>query len=65
MKLGGLGMGVNGFGFAGSARPPSSEELASAFRPYLDTCIQAFSPARSMFESNFPVDKVSFAYGTF
>lgn len=65
VKLGGLGMGVNGFGFADAALPPGSEALAAAFRPYFDTCIQAFSPARCMFESNFPVDKVSFGYRTF
>jgi len=37
--------------------PPGSEELADAWRPWMDVCIAAFGPARSMFESNFPVQK--------
>ena len=37
--------------------PPSSEEVATAWRPWIETCIEAFGPARSMFESNFPVQK--------
>jgi L-fuconolactonase len=37
--------------------PPSSEEVAAAWRPWIETCIEAFGPARSMFESNFPVQK--------
>ena len=42
--------------------PPSSEELAAAWRPYIETCIAAFGPERAMFESNFPVDKGSCSY---
>jgi L-fuconolactonase len=42
--------------------PPSSEELAAAWRPYIETCIAAFGPERAMFESNFPVDKDSCSY---
>jgi len=37
--------------------PPSSEEVATAWRPWMETCISAFGPARSMYESNFPVQK--------
>ncbi len=37
--------------------PPDSEEVAAAWRPWLETCIDAFGPARSMYESNFPVQK--------
>jgi len=37
--------------------PPGSAEVAAAWRPWIDTCIEAFTPARSMFESNFPVQK--------
>ena len=43
-------------------KPIGSEELASAHAPFLSYCIEKFTPARSMFESNFPVDKVSFSY---
>lgn len=59
VKLGGIGMKLNGFGFHTREVPPSSEELANAWRPYIETCIEAFTPRRCMFESNFPVDKVS------
>ena len=41
----------------------SSDELAQAWRPYVETCIEAFGPQRAMFESNFPVDKVYCSYG--
>ena len=41
-----------------------SEDLAAMWRPYLETCIEAFGPDRAMFESNFPVDKGSFSYAT-
>lgn len=63
VKLGGLGMRINGFDFEKAERPPSSEALATAWRPYLETCIEAFGVERCMFESNFPVDKGSYAYG--
>lgn len=62
MKLGGLGMVMCGFGFHERRAPATSEELATAWRPYIETCIDAFGPARCMFESNFPVDKVSCSY---
>jgi len=39
--------------------------LAAAIRPYVETCIEAFGAASSMFESNFPVDKVSYSYPVF
>jgi predicted TIM-barrel fold metal-dependent hydrolase len=57
IKLGGLAMLVAGFGFHERPRPPASEELATAWRPIIEACIEAFGPARCMFESNFPVDK--------
>jgi predicted TIM-barrel fold metal-dependent hydrolase len=61
-KIGGFGMRVWGFGFHQQPLPPSSEELAVALRPYVETCVEAFGPARCMFESNFPPDKGSFSY---
>ncbi len=63
VKLGGLGMLVAGFGFHEQPRPPSSEVLATAWRPYMEACIAAFGPQRCMFESNFPVDKAVCGYG--
>ncbi len=65
VKLGGMGMRINGYDFHEQADPPSSETLAAAWKPYIDTCIEAFTPARCMFESNFPVDKGSYGYGVF
>jgi predicted TIM-barrel fold metal-dependent hydrolase len=65
MKLGGVGMRVNGFDFHKREKPPSSQELADAWRPYIETCIEAFGPKRCMFESNFPVDKISGSYALY
>src|SRR5690606_5057019 len=62
VKLGGLGMPMAGFDFHSRERPAGSEELAAAWRPYIETCIAEFGPARAMFESNFPVDKASCSY---
>jgi predicted TIM-barrel fold metal-dependent hydrolase len=62
VKLGGLGMLFGMFDFHTRETPPSSEDLARAYRPYIDTCIEAFGPDRGMFESNFPPDGVSSSY---
>lgn len=62
VKLGGLGMRIAGFRFEERALPPSSEELATAWRPWIETCIEAFGAGRAMFESNFPPDKGSCGY---
>jgi L-fuconolactonase len=64
VKLGGLGMLHFGFDFHLRERPPGSAELAEAWRPYIETCIEAFGPERAMFESNFPPDKQSCSYLT-
>ena len=65
VKLGGLGMRIGGFDFHAQAEPPSSQTLADAWRPYIETCIAAFGAKRAMFESNFPVDKGSYGYPVF
>jgi predicted TIM-barrel fold metal-dependent hydrolase len=65
VKLGGLGMRLCGHAFDKLADPPSSQMLADAWRPYMETCIAAFGPKRAMFESNFPVDKGSYSYPVF
>jgi L-fuconolactonase len=64
MKLGGIGMRSSGFDFLDRALPPTSDELCAAWRPHVETCIEAFGAERCMFESNFPVDKPSFSYRT-
>jgi predicted TIM-barrel fold metal-dependent hydrolase len=62
VKLGGLGMLMGMFDFHGREKPPSSADLAAAYRPYIETCIAAFGVDRSMFQSNFPPDGVSSSY---
>ena len=61
-KLGGLAMPDNGFGWHTAERPPTSDELVSAQRRYYDHMIECFGVDRCMFESNFPVDRMSLSY---
>jgi predicted TIM-barrel fold metal-dependent hydrolase len=63
-KLGGMAMPINGYGWHREAAAPSSEAFAAAQSDYYRAAIDLFSPARCMFESNFPVDKVSLPYRT-
>lgn len=63
VKIGGLGMLYCGWDFHLGDLPPSSEDLAAAWRPYVETCIELFGASRCMMESNFPVDKQSCGYG--
>jgi L-fuconolactonase len=62
MKLGGIGMRLGGFDFHDRELPPTSAQLAEAWAPYVQACIDAFGPGRAMFESNFPVDKGCCSY---
>jgi predicted TIM-barrel fold metal-dependent hydrolase len=62
LKLGGIGMPRLGFDWHTRARPIGSEELAGSIAPTMSYCIEQFGPDRCMFESNFPVDKVSFSH---
>ena len=62
VKLGGLAMEYCGFGWHEQVKPPTSRQLADATRPYYEAAIELFGPDRCMFESNFPVDKVSCSY---
>jgi L-fuconolactonase len=57
VKIGGLNMRMHGCDFMDRELPPTSEELAAAWRPHVQACIDIFSPRRCMFESNFPPDK--------
>ena len=61
-KLGGLAMPDNGFGWDKNDRPPSSDEFEEAQHPYYLHAIECFGPDRCMFESNFPVDRLSVSY---
>jgi len=62
IKLGGLGMPVCGFDWDKRAERPGSAELAAAMAPYYLYCIEQCGVNRCMFESNFPVDRVSYSY---
>ena len=62
IKLGGLGMRGYCFDWHERANPPGSVELAEVMAPYYLWCIERFGVERCMFESNFPVDKLSYSY---
>ena len=62
VKLGGRTMTMSGFGWHKRPDPPGSVELAAAMAPYFETCIEHFGARRCMFESNFPMDRVSCSY---
>lgn len=64
IKLGGRGMIICGARWHERPAPPSSQELAEAWRPQIETCIELFGAERCMFESNFPVDKAMYSYRT-
>ena len=63
VKVGGLGMAMGWFDFYRQPSPPDSQALAQAFKPWVETCIELFGVERCMFESNFPVDKITSGYG--
>lgn len=62
VKLGGLGMDLSQPIGVETGRA-SSEALAARWRPYVETCVEAFTPGRCMFESNFPPDRAAGGYG--
>ena len=62
MKLGGVGQARYGFDWSRRSKPVGSEELAGSLKPLMEHCIDQFGVDRCMFESNFPVDKVSYSY---
>ncbi len=61
-KLGGIHMAINGFGWHKREPRPTSQQLAEATARWHLHTIERFGPERCMFESNFPVDKVSCSY---
>ncbi len=62
IKLGGMMMRLAAYDYNVVPVPPTSSELATMWGPYIQTCIELFGPNRSMFESNFPVDKMGIGY---
>jgi predicted TIM-barrel fold metal-dependent hydrolase len=63
VKLGGLGMPLGLFDFFKQPSPVGSDTLARAYRPWIETTIELFGAERCMFESNFPVDKITGGFG--
>ncbi len=61
-KVGGIQMVVNGYGWHERKRPPTSDELLEANGKWYRHTIEQFGPKRCMFESNFPVDRLSCSY---
>jgi L-fuconolactonase len=53
MKLGGMIHRLAAYDYRALPAPVSSTELAAHWRPYIETYIERFWPARCMFESNF------------
>ncbi|MEM8940982.1 MAG: amidohydrolase family protein [Pseudomonadota bacterium] len=62
LKLGGLAMPDNGFEWHQRDLPPSSDEFVDKQGAYYRHAIECFGPERCMFESNFPVDRMSVSY---
>ncbi len=61
-KLGGMAMPDNGWGWHDRTQPPGSEEFADVMAPWYRHMIACFGADRCMFESNFPVDRISISY---
>lgn len=65
VKLGALPVRRSGPKPQGRAAPLSSEEIAAAWRPFVEVCVEQFGARRCMFESNFPVQKRWCSYAVF
>jgi len=61
IKLGAIPIRRSGDGVDRSL-PPTSQETAVAWKPWMQECIEAFGASRSIFESNFPVQKLFASY---
>lgn len=65
LKIGGMGMGMISPDFVSAPQKPSSEQMATAWKPMFDTAVELFGAERCMLESNFPVDGLSGSYVRF
>ena len=63
IKMGGLLMCLGNFDFSKAEAPPTSEQLADLWRPFIEPCIEMFGADRCMVSSNFPVEKAGITYG--
>ena len=62
IKIGGLAMPINGWGWHKRELPANSNEFFESHGRYYLHAIKCFGAERCMFESNFPVDKRSISY---
>jgi len=62
VKVGGLPMPFGGWRARMAGPDDTSETLAAQWKPYVESCIEAFGANRCMFESNFPVDRFGASY---
>jgi predicted TIM-barrel fold metal-dependent hydrolase len=62
VKVGGLMMRLAAIDYLHLEKPPTSQQLADAWRAYAGTCLELFGARRCMVESNFPVDKMGIGY---
>ncbi|GGG52021.1 hypothetical protein GCM10011403_06460 [Pseudohongiella nitratireducens] len=62
LKLGGLAMPDNGFDWHHQDAPADASQLIREQGKYYLHAIECFGPQRCMFESNFPVDRLSISY---
>lgn len=62
IKLGGMGMNI-AHGLVPADGGATSRELAELWRARIEVAVEAFSPRRAMFESNFPPDRAAGSYG--
>jgi L-fuconolactonase len=63
-KLGGILVRTSDFDYINAEKPATSEQLAGAWRRWIEPCIEAFGAQRCMFESNYPVEKLGISYGS-
>jgi predicted TIM-barrel fold metal-dependent hydrolase len=64
LKLGGIGMPMFGSQWYRDGGNATIEQVAAEWSEPIRFCIDTFGPDRCMFESNFPVDKISMSYAT-
>jgi L-fuconolactonase len=63
VKIGGIAMPLMGLRWQKNELPPTSDEVVAAWGDAIRLVIETFGPDRCMFESNFPVDKLTCGYG--
>jgi L-fuconolactonase len=62
VKLGGIGMAIFGQRWHHDPDSTTADDLVAVWGTGIRWCIERFGPDRCMFESNFPVDRVSCSY---